>query len=323
MSHPMTKRQWVTHRSIFLPVSLINCVSPYDPQDVSDTTLFLGQAVSSIMSHPMNRMWVTLPLYFFTWQFHQSCLIPWPTGCEWHCFICSCINHVSLHPMINSMWVTLLYFFANQSHQSCLISWPKDVSATAFFLCQAVSSIMSHPMTKQGVSDTALLSLPVSLINHVSSHDDQQGVSETAWCLCQASQQSCLIPTNSMWVTLLYFFARQSHWSCLILWPAASEWCCLISLPGSLLNDVSSHDHWTVCKWHCFSLWQEVSSIMFYLMTNSLWVTLLNFFASLISYFSSHDQQFVSDTALCLCNAVSSIISSCDQWQGVSNTLTA
>ena len=162
VSHPMTKRQWVTHCFISLPVS-------------------------SIMSHPMtNREWVTL-LYVFAslinhvsfhdqqgvsgsallpcQQSHQSCLIPWPTESEWNCFISlpgSLINCVSL-PMTNREWVTLLYVFARQSHQSCLIPWP-----TVGCECQP-----------------CFISLPVSLIidQSVSSHD-QQFVSDTVLFLC-------------------------------------------------------------------------------------------------------------------------------------------
>ena len=63
MSHPITNRKW------------------------ADSALFLCHTVSSIMFHPMTiRQWVTL-LYFIASQSYQSCLTPWPTECEWHCFI--------------------------------------------------------------------------------------------------------------------------------------------------------------------------------------------------------------------------------------------
>ena len=112
--HSMTNRQWVTqpyscaqkfdqshlipwppesglHWFISLPGSLINYVwwlLSHDQQYVSDkAALFICQAVSSIMSHPMtNSMWVT-PVYLVAKQSHQSSLIPWPIACEWHCFI--------------------------------------------------------------------------------------------------------------------------------------------------------------------------------------------------------------------------------------------
>ena len=85
---------------ISLPGSLINYVSSHDQQLVGDTALYLCQAVTSLMSHPMtNRVWVTLPvLYLFARQSHQSCLIPWPTESEWQCFIYfRLINHITFH----------------------------------------------------------------------------------------------------------------------------------------------------------------------------------------------------------------------------------
>ena len=238
-------------------------------------------------------------------------------------------------------------------------------------------------------------SLPGSLINHISSHD-QQRVSETTLFLCQvalalSSIMSHPIP-NSLWATLLYFFARHSHQSYLIPWPTVSECHCFISLPGRLINhvilwstasewhyfvsftgsDVSSHGQqqvsdtalflsrqshksclvpWpTVCEWHCcmslpgssimshpmtnresveflYFFCKGVSSIISHPMTNSEWVAPLYFFArwshqaclipwptgsewpgSLINHVLSHNQQYVSDTALFLCQAVITLI---------------
>ena len=165
-------------------------------------------------------------LYFFARESHQSCLIPWPTGSKWHCFISfkpgSLTNHVSSHDQ-------------------------QQVSGTALFLCQEVSSIMSHPMT------------------------------------------------HSLWVTLLYFFAQQSYQSCLIPWPTGSKWDCFISLSGSLINHVSSHDPQDVSDTTLF-LCQGVSSIMSHPMTNSEWVALLYFFVpgSLFNHVSSPIEQVVS-----------------------------
>ena len=262
-----------------------------------------------------NRMWVTV-LYFFAKQSHQSCLIPWPTGSEWHCLIslpsclipwptvcesdtallpCQAVSSIMSHPMTNSMWVTLLYFFARQSHQSCLIPWPKGSEWHCF------------------------MSLSGSLINHVSSHD-QQYVSDTALFPCQADPSLSLPMINREWVTLwlLYFFAKQSHQSCLIPWPTACEWHCFVSLPGSLINHVSSYDQQEVSDTALFPC-QKVSSVMSHPMTNSLWVTLLYFFArqshqsclipwptgcewhcyiSLSGSLINHVSQGVSDTAL-------------------------
>ena len=126
---------------------------------------------------------------------------------------------MSLHPMTNRKWVTLHYFFARQSHHSSFIQWPTESEWHCF------------------------ISLPGSLINHVSSHD-QQYVSDTALFLCQAvlSIMSCPM-TNRQWVTQLYFFARQSHiMSHPMTQPTVCEWHCFISLPGGLINHVSSHD---------------------------------------------------------------------------------
>ena len=165
------------------------------------------------------------------------------------------------HPMDNSQWVTCLHFFARKSHQSCLIPW-----LTVGEWCGSVF-------------------LPGNLINHVSSHDPQ-GVSDTAFVLCQVVS-SMLIPTNRQWVavTPLYFFARQSHESCFTVqleWPTGCEWDCFISLPGSLMNHVSFHNQ------------QGVSNI--------------SLPGSLVNHLLSHNQQIVSDTTLFLCQAVLSIM---------------
>ena len=291
ISYPMTNRKWVTllyfcarfchqsclipwptgcewHYFIALPGTLINHISSHDQQQVSDTALSLCQALSSTMSHPMiNRMWVTL-LYFVARHSHQSCLIPWPTGSEWHSFVSlpgTLINHVSSndqqrvsdttvflchalssitimsHPMTNSEWVTLLYFFARHSHDHVKSHDQQIVSDTALFLCQALSSIMSHPMT------------------------------------------------NSKWVTLLYCFARHSHQSCLILWPTASEWHCIISLPCTLINHVSSHDHWQFVSDTALFLCQALSCLIPW-PTGCEWCCLISLPGTLINHVSSHDQ---------------------------------
>ena len=146
-----------------------------------------------------------------------------------------------------------------------------------------------------------------SLINHISSHDQQQ-VSDTGLLLCLIP---CLIPwiasewcsalflcqavssamshhmTNRWWVMLLYFFARQSHQSCLIPWPTASEWLWYYLISFARQSHQSCLIPWTTAsEWHCF----------------------ISLLGSLINHFSSHDQQFVSDTALFPCQAVSSIM---------------
>ena len=189
----ITNRMWVT-LLYFLPGIFINHVSSHHQQKVSHTALFLCQAVSSIMSHPMtNSMWVTMLYFlpgslqvinhvshdqqyvsdtalFFARQSHQSCLI---TGSEWHYFISSIMSH----PMTNRQWVTLWLYL--QSHQSCLIPWSTG--------CEWHCSISS-------------------LINCVSSHD-QQGVSGTA-----LFHQLCLTHlANRQWVTMFCFLSIKSY----------------------------------------------------------------------------------------------------------------
>ena len=302
---------------IFLPGSPINCVSSHDQQHVSDAGLCLCQTLSSVIFHPMtNRMWVTL-LYFFARQSHQSCFIPWPTGCEWHCFISLPGNHVSSHDQ-------------------------QYVSNTALFLCQALTSIMFHWPT--GSEWHCCSSLPGTLINHVSSHD-QQIVSDIAVVLCQELSSIMFHPmTNSLWVTLLYIFARHFHQSCFIPLPTVCEWlCCFISLPGSLINHVSSHDQLEqdvsdtalflchIVSSHIFHpmtntqkasdtalfLCQAFSHQTCYSMTNSMWVAITASFVchavSVIDHVPFHDQQIVSLVQLFI-----KYISSCDQ-QSVSD----
>ena len=200
--------------------------------------------------------------------------MPWPIGGKWHnlCWAVSPIIMMS-HPMGNSQWVTWLCFFARKSHQSCLIPWPTGCSEWHCFV-----------------------SLSDSLINHVSSHDPQ-GVSDIAFFLCQAVSSMSHPVTNRQWVTVtpFYFFARQSHGSCLIQleWCIGCEWECFISLVGSLLNHVSSNNQ------------QGVGDI--------------SLPGSLINHLLSHNQQVVSDTTLFLCQTVLSIMSH-PTCQGVSDT---
>ena len=138
-----------------------------------------------------NSQWVTLH-YLFARESHQSSFISWPTVGEWHNFISlpgHIIYHVSL-PITNSWWVTqtMLYFFARQSHQSHHILWPNSEWVdTALFLCQAVSSIISHDQQRVSELSGCFISLPSSLINHgVSSYDEQLVSANTTLFLCQA-----------------------------------------------------------------------------------------------------------------------------------------
>ena len=306
MSHPMTNRMWVT----LLYCSLINHFSSHDQQDVSDTPLL---------------------------QSHWSCLIPWPTGSKWHCLIA--VSSIVSHPMTNSMWVTLLHDCSLMSHavpnsewvtllycslinhvssrdqqdvsdtallqsrQSCLMPWPTACEWHCFI---AVSSIMSHPMTNSHMWVTLLY---CSLINHVSSHD-QQRVSDTL--LLQSHHVSYHDQQDVSDTALL-----QSHQSCLIPWPTGCEWHSLILLPGNLISSMlilwptgnsewysslsthlPSHTWPTVCK-SCEVFYQQFHLILWCWTTgDSEW------HAISASHFSSHDQQVVSDNA-CVFHVIS------------------
>ena len=268
----MTNREWVSLLSIFAShePDFIPC-----QQTVSDTALILCQAVSWIIFHLMtNRKWVTL-LDFFARLSHESYFIPWPTVCEWHYlislpgslinrvsshdeqyvsdtvwFLCQAVSSIMFHSMTKREWVTLLYFFARQSHQSCFISWPTGSEWHCF------------------------ISLPGSLISHVLFHD-QQHVSDTASFLCQAvSWIMSHSMTNREWVTLLHFFARQSHELCLIPWPTGSEWHCFTSLLGSLIFHPMTHREW-VTLLHIFARQSHESCFIPWL-TASEWYSFIS-----------------------------------------------
>ena len=185
-----------------------------------------------------NSMWVIVFYSFAARQSHQWCLMPWPTGSEWHCFISlpgSLINDVSSHDK-------------------------QQVSDAALFLCQAISSCLVPWPTVGGWQHSSFTG------GHIISHP----TTNRKWVVQVISMPGnmfCLM-TNSGWVTVLYVFAaRQSHQSCLIPWSTGSEWYCFISLPGSLLNHVSSHDQQPVSNTASF-LCQAVSLIMSHPMTN-------------------------------------------------------
>ena len=96
------------------------------------------------------------------------------------------------------------------------------------------------------------------------------------WVTCPYSSIMPHSMTNSKWVILLHFFARQSHKSCLIPWPTGGE--CLDTLlyffarqshqpciiPHQGVSDIyvfarQSHQSYlipwpTVCEWHCLFL---------------------------------------------------------------------
>ena len=166
MSNPMTNSLWVILLCFFARQSHQSHLIPLPTESEHDTVLFPCLAVSLTMSHPVtNRESVTLLYSLTTRQSHQSCLILCPTESEWHCLTSlpsSLINHFSSHDQ-------------------------QGVSDTALFLCQAVPSIMSHPMTNRQWVTLLCFSFQVVplTINYVSSHD-QQPVSDTALFLCQA-----------------------------------------------------------------------------------------------------------------------------------------
>ena len=252
----MTNRMWVTllylfarqsHQSCLIPwpveqyvrdTGLLLCqaassmISSHDQQDVGDTVqaLCLCQAASSIMSHH-----------------DQQCVSDAGLLLS---ILGSLVNHALSHDQqdVNDAGGFINHVWASSHYQ-------QGVSDTALFVCQAVSLITSHPLPT-GCEWYCFICLPdclmnwhvssasewhcficlCSLINHVSSRDPQY-VSNTTLFLCQAVSLIMSHPmTNSEWVTLLYFFARQSHESCLIPWPMVCEWHCFNCLPGCLIN---------------------------------------------------------------------------------------
>ena len=148
------------------------------------------------------------------------------------------------------------------------------------------------------------------------SPHDQQAVSDTALCLCQAvsSHEQQAVSDTAL------FLARQSH-------PMTNrKWVphCFISLPGSLVWSIISHPMVTNREW--------VTLLYFFArqphpMTNRESVTPLYFFASQSdpNDVSSHDQpwQFVSDIVLFICQTVLShkqVVSDTALFLQVSNT---
>ena len=117
ISHSMTNREWVT---LLFQVAISSIMSHPMTNSMWVTLLYLCFSRQPlILSHPItNRECVTL-LYFFAKQSHQpcsshdqqevsgaalflcqalqTCLIPWPTVCEWYSLTDSLINHTSSH----------------------------------------------------------------------------------------------------------------------------------------------------------------------------------------------------------------------------------
>ena len=98
------------------------------------------------------------------------------------------------------------------------------------------SNVSSHD--QQGVSDTAFC-LPGSLINHVSSHDNRWWVALLYFFVSSIMFHPI---TNREWVRLALFVCQAVSSICLIPWPTGGEWPCFISLPDSLNNYISSYN---------------------------------------------------------------------------------
>ena len=150
------------------------------------------------------------------------------------------------HPMTNSMWVDCFITLPGSLIDHVSSHDEQYVSDTAYYFARPPHQSLCLSHGQQGVSDTALFHYQAAL----SIMFDQQPVSDAALFLCQAASS--------------------------IMFPTGSECHCFISLPGSIINHVSSLDQQEVSVTALF-LCQAVSSIMFHPMTNSLWVTLLYF----------------------------------------------
>ena len=102
MFHPMTDSLWVTLLSFLVTVSTIIFHTITNREWVTLFCFFARQ------SHYLmtNSLWVAL-LHSFLRKSYQWCLIPWPTGCEWHCFISlpGSLTSIMYCSMTNRLWV--------------------------------------------------------------------------------------------------------------------------------------------------------------------------------------------------------------------------
>ena len=133
--------------------------------------------------------------------------------------------------------------------------------------------------------------------------------------------------TNRQWVTLSYFFARQTHhisshdqqavsdtsvsFLCLAVSSIVShpmtnrEWVTLVYHFFARQSHKSYLIPWpTVCEWHCCISLQQSHPWP----TGSKWHWFISL-SGLINHVSSHDQQLVSRTGLFLCQEISFIMS--------------
>ena len=211
-----------------------------------------------ITSFPMiNREWVTLHIL---WKAVSSHLLPWSTGCEWHCTFCERQSHhifsydqqlvsdiahfvkgsfITSFPMTNSLWVILHIFVKGSFITSFPITNSKWVML--HILWKAVSSHLflwptasewhcpfcgrqSHHIfcyNQQSVSDIKLHAYERQ--SHHIFCNDQQGVSDIAHFV-KGSLITFFPTTNREWVTVHNLWkAVSSH---LLLWPTACEWHC-------------------------------------------------------------------------------------------------
>ena len=215
-----------------------------------------------------NSQWVTL--HFLLCQVVSLCLIPLPTGSEWHYIFffqaVSCLqqkvsdtalfllpaNFIMSHHITNRVWVTLHYFFYQPSPgsfiMSHLVSNREWVTPTFSF----VGSLTTLPMFNslwvtlhdsfyKAVSQQTecewhcLFPFSRQSQHHLLSHY-QQEVSDTAFCFARPSHYV----SNSVWV-ILHFFFCQAVSSCLIPWWTGGECMACFLLPRES-HYASSHD---------------------------------------------------------------------------------
>ena len=154
-------------------------------------------------------------------------------------------------------WPSLLFFFGRQSHQSCF-PWPSGSEWHCF------------------------ISFAGSLINHVSSHD-QQGVSDTTLFLCMAiSHQSCLIPWSEQIVSFVQLVFKWFHGL------SSCDQELVSDMPSVPVTFFISHRLWEcilffIRKYPSYDDQQQVSN------TTSSYGS---------CYISLHEQQEVSNTTL-------------------------
>ena len=110
---------------------------------------------------------------------HQSFLIPWPTGSEWHCFIYQAVSS-----MINREWVTLL----------CFISLPTTSPSHdhRWWVLQSVLPIAS---------------------GFIAPHP----VTNSQWVVCHLCQSLLFIsPTESEWACSCFSYHLTTNRLCVI-----------------------------------------------------------------------------------------------------------